>query len=113
MTRLKSPRFKSTSKVLLATAALFAATPAFAGLDCPDLGLTGAKNERFCDEFRDLLYAPARPNANRGVAQKSAKRARPVIESDPLWGEVFRADPERTLDLIARIKRAGGALPTE
>jgi len=101
-----------TVGVLLAIAALFTSLPTHAAQDCPELGLTGAQEDEYCGAFRELLYAPARPNDNRGVSKRKAKQAQGVIESDPLWREVFRADPERTLDLIARIKRVGG-LPVE
>lgn len=31
-----------------------------------------------------------------------------LIETDPLWGEVYRTDPKRTLELISRIRESGG-----
>ncbi|WP_424973230.1 hypothetical protein [Dinoroseobacter sp. S76] len=78
-----------------------------AAADCPDLGLSGAKATLFCAEFKELLYAPYKPEAERDSTQPSDTIKR-ILESDSLWGEVHRADPKKTLALISRIRDAGG-----
>lgn len=78
-----------------------------AAADCPDLGLSGAKATLFCAEFKELLYAPYKPEAERDSTQPSDTIKR-ILESDSLWGEVHRADPKKTLALINRIRDAGG-----
>jgi len=77
--------------------------------DCPQVGVSGAQHERFCQEFRKLLYAPYKPLAKRSApSKKQRSEAEEFLKSDPLWGEVYRSDPKRTLALIERIKKAGG-----
>lgn len=86
-----------------------AVTPVVADAsDCPDFGLTEAKEKEFCEEFRALLYAPFSPNSDRNSSSEDQRRIDALIEEDPLWGEVYRADPRRTLELLTRIRDAGG-----
>ena len=87
---------------------LSSAAPATAE-DCPSFGLPERQEERFCTEFRDLLFAPYKPNTNRATAaDRDKSNVDKWIKSNPLWGEVYRSDPKRTLDLISRIRKAGG-----
>ena len=76
--------------------------------DCPDFGLTGPDQQTYCDEFKDLLYAPFAPNSDRNSSLEEQQKMDALIADDPLWGEVYRTDPKRTLELIARIRDAGG-----
>lgn len=103
-------KIRSQQLALTLGAAVFWGVPS-AGVasDCPRLGLPQPKEERFCKEFRDLLYAPYNPNTKRAVpGRQPNKDIRPLLKSNPLWGEVYRSDPKRTLQLLARIKKAGG-----
>lgn len=88
-------------------ALLLGAPPVFAS-DCPDLGLQGAERAVFCAEFEALLYAPYSPGSDRSSADLEADDIGKIFNSDPLWGEVYRSDPKKTLDLINRIRNAGG-----
>lgn len=76
--------------------------------NCPEIGLTGPGKDRFCAEFRDLLYAPYNPSTTRSDGLRPDTRTTDLINTDALWGEVFRAHPSKTLDLIQRIRDAGG-----
>jgi hypothetical protein len=88
---------------------MFCMAPAFASTaDCPDLGLSQDLEVQYCAEFQALLYAPFNQNADRSLSSKDRKDMDALIGSDPLWGEVFRSDPKQTLELINRIRQAGG-----
>ena len=77
--------------------------------DCPDFGqITKEKADTFCAEFLDLLYAPLRTGEDRGSAAAPRQDVEDLIGANPLWSEVYRADPGRTLKLINRIQDAGG-----
>ena len=84
-----------------------AATPGFAN-DCPDLGLSSSERDAFCREFRELLYAPFDPGSDRTASNRPSADITAIIESDSLWGEIYRSDPKQTIDLITRIRSAGG-----
>ena len=82
-------------------------TTAFAS-DCPNFGVEQKQQIHFCSEFLELLYAPYEPDQNRETGRDQSEAVEDVINSDSLWGEIYRADPAKTLDLIKRIKDAGG-----
>lgn len=89
--------------------AAFIATPHKSlAADCPDLKLGQDETQQFCAEFRELLYAPFQPGGNRQVPGVLPSDVDRIIQSDALWGEVYRSDPKQTLDLINRIRSAGG-----
>lgn len=76
--------------------------------DCAELDLTSeGLTQYFCDALKDIGDAPERTRSAGSGGQS---------EADPLpdWAEVeiikeaYRADPRKTLDLIKRIKNAGG-----
>jgi len=92
---------------LALAAALVWAAPAF-GRDCPDFGVQSDQQDAFCDAFEDLLYAPHRGHGDRSVTPEERRKFDWILESDPLWAEVYRSDPKSTLQLIARIRDAGG-----
>lgn len=81
---------------------------ASAAQECPSLGLSALEEKKFCLEFEELLYAPFDPKTDRSMGKRSKKKVEKILESDPLWGEVYRSDPKRTLELIVRIRNAGG-----
>lgn len=76
--------------------------------DCPKLGLSESEAKPFCKEFRELLYAPYDPKSDRDFSTKDRRDLDRILKNDPLWGEVYRSDPKQTLDLIQRIREAGG-----
>ena len=92
----------------LGCAALLLGAPPAVSSECPDLGLQGAERAAFCAEFEALLYAPYSPGSDRSSAELEADDIGQILKSDPLWGEVYRSDPKKTLDLINRIRNAGG-----
>lgn len=75
--------------------------------DCPELNLPADSQQTYCEQFRELLYGPFRSGSDRD-ANPPGKTIESILTSDPLWGEVYRADPKKTLELIARIRDAGG-----
>ena len=76
--------------------------------DCPDFGLQDEARVAFCTEFQELLYAPYNPDSKRGNEDQNRREFEKILGSDPLWGEVYRSDPKKTLELIERIRQAGG-----
>lgn len=77
--------------------------------DCDGLGLKNAYlAEHFCSQLQDLIP----PGKTRGTGGLSdPKLGEPVL---PQWAKIevlqdaYRADPRKTLELIKRIKSAGG-----
>jgi hypothetical protein len=76
--------------------------------DCADLDLTSVHlTQYFCDALKDVGSAP-------GTTRSAGIDGQVDAEPLPEWAEVevikeaYRADPRKTLDLIKRIKNAGG-----
>lgn len=97
------------SLTALALVALAAPATAEVSADCAELGLTSTYLSNFyCDELRSLAIdnAPTRSVNENGDA--------PVLPDGESWSEIgvirdaYRADPKKTLALIARIRNAGG-----
>lgn len=85
-------------------ALMFAATTA-AAEDCGELGIPNAYlGALFCAELREMLVPSA---TTRGIPDDG-------ITPDAAWSgieilrDAYRADPKKTLELIRRIKDAGG-----
>ncbi|MEM1267689.1 MAG: hypothetical protein AAGI50_16915 [Pseudomonadota bacterium] len=85
-------------------------TPVHAASGCPEFGVSEKAQASFCAELLKILYAPAAPSRDRGSEQgdRQSQKLRDLLGSDPLWAEAYRSDPKRTLELIARIRGAGG-----
>ncbi len=81
--------------------------------DCPELGL---ENEFLTDHFCAQLQAIA---PGTGTTRSITQEGNPDLPDGQDWAEfpliqdAFRADPRKTLELIARIKGAGGLPITE
>ena len=94
-----------------------AATPAIGETtDCPDLGLDNAfLSDHFCAQLQAIL--PQEGEAT-GTTRSITQEGNPDLPQDQDWAnfpliqDAFRADPRKTLELIERIKGAGG-LPVE
>ena len=94
--------------IVAAAIALLALAPAaLADDDCPDLGFeTEWLNAFYCARLRSLAEGPAvPPDRSVGVPDDEAAE---LIDGVPLVREAFHADPRSTLDLIDRIRAAGG-----
>lgn len=87
---------------------LIAAPQTVLASDCPDFELPANDQQAFCAEFEALLYAPYTPGSDRNSNARERKELDALLGSNPLWGEVYRSDPKQTLDLINRIRAAGG-----
>lgn len=94
----------------LAAFALVAAPSLASAQDCADFGLTSRYLTGFyCDEFRSLAG-----DAERTRSMNSTPGAETPLPEGEIWGEIdiireaWRADPKKTLALIARIRNAGG-----
>ena len=84
-----------------------AAAPALADGHCPDFGFSSEYlNEFFCDQL-DTLTDPANEPPTRTVVVPDAE-TQAIIDQFGLVEEAFQADPRSTLDLLARIRSAGG-----
>lgn len=87
-----------------------AAAPVQASGDCPAFGLSSAfLQEHFCSQLRDLS-APAGTGTTRSILPEGDPD-QPLSEdwaALPLIQDAYRADPQKTLELIARIRGAGG-----
>lgn len=88
--------------------------PAAATVDCGGFQMSDSRRAAaFCDELNAVLHAPYRG----GGAERSMTKAEEETELDrilrdnPLLHEAFRSDPDRTRDLIRRIRDAGGLAP--
>ena len=96
-------------RVILTAVLIAASSPAQAG-DCAALGLDEERlTELFCAELKAVGAGPA---TSRGLGDSgTADTEAPVLEK---WADIdliqdaYRQDPRKTLDLIRRIKDAGG-----
>ena len=80
------------------------AAPAHAE-DCSELGLTnGYLTEHFCSQLRDL----AGSGATRSMAPSADDTLADQFHDLEIIQEAYRADPRKTLELIERIRNAGG-----
>lgn len=82
---------------------------ATAATECEGLGLkSGYLTEHFCNQLQDLVP----PGKTRGTGGSSdtatGQPALPDWADIELLQEAYRADPRKTLELIKRIKSAGG-----
>jgi hypothetical protein len=95
---------------LLAALALVmgAAGPASADAPCPDLSFeTDWLNAFFCAQLRDLASDP--PDAPTRNVEIPDGATEALIADVPLIQDAYNSDPRRTLELIERIRSAGGA----
>ena len=98
---------------VLMTTALVATGSAAQADDCAALGLSDPGiSELFCAELKAL---GAGAGTARGIARsETGGDERPALDE---WSDVvliqdaYRQDPRKTLDLIRRIKDAGGLAP--
>lgn len=82
------------------------AAPAAAQTDCPDLGFqSDYLQDFFCHRLQDVVEGGEVPSRNVGVVDDEAQE---FIDELLLVQDAFHADPRRTLDLIDRIRSAGG-----
>ncbi len=62
----------------------------------------------FCDELNHLLVQPH----EGAIGERSSPDREPelerILQDNPLLFEAYRSRPEETLDLIRRIREAGG-----
>lgn len=77
--------------------------------DCADLGIDNAYlRELFCTELQEII---GHNSTTRSITDGSDTSD---SSTDELWRDIevlkhaFRADPETTLELIERIRQAGG-----
>ena len=96
---------------LLAAVAILGpgAGPAAATVDCGGFQMSDSRRAAaFCDELNAVLLAPHRGGlGERSETAEEAELAR-ILRDNPLLHEAYRSDPERTRDLIRRIRAAGG-----
>lgn len=78
--------------------------------ECPDLGVANAYlAQMFCDQLNGIVATePATRGVTDGNDQEPEAAEMPPWAGFPLLKDAYRADPQATLELIARIKNAGG-----
>lgn len=87
---------------------LLIAAPVFAGghTNCEPIGLSPELDSAFCEGLSEIIEnAPV--EVTRGVLELDAD-AEALIEQHMLVQEAYNADPKKTLELISRIRKAGG-----
>lgn len=95
-------------RTFIAAVGVFAATQSPAMEACPDLGVN---NAYLAQQFCAQLQALSETETTRSMGTNDTVTI-PDLSSD--WAEVeviqdaYRADPQKTLALIARIRKAGG-----
>lgn len=99
--------------VLLTVTTLLLTAPAASAQDCPDLGLENAfLTEHFCAQLLDIL-------PGTGTTRSITQEGNPDLSDDAEWADfpliqdAYRADPRKTLELIERIKGAGGLVQAD
>lgn len=100
-------------RIALVAIALIAASGAAAD-ECDELGLESPElTEEFCNALR-IIAEP--PGATRTILPDVPGKAEPEDPSGPtgvgIVDRAYRADPRKTLELIKRIKGAGGLTET-
>lgn len=102
--------------ILCSTLSLIATAAAATETTCPDLGVENAfLADHFCAQLQAIV--PQDGDAT-GITRSITQEGNPDLPDDQNWAnfplieDAYRADPRKTLELIARIKGAGG-LATE
>lgn len=76
--------------------------------DCAELDLESTHlTQYFCDALKDVGKAPA-TTRSAGIGNQSDAEPLPEWAEVKIIQDAYRADPRKTLDLIKRIKNAGG-----
>lgn len=103
---LKNTKFAAC---LIALASGVAATEA---VECPDLGLENAfLSDHFCAQLLAIVPGEGAPT---GTTRSITQEGNPDLPQGeewanfPMFQDAYRADPRKTLELIERIKGAGG-----
>lgn len=95
-----------TMKKVIATLAMIAATPAAMAADCEEMRLSSSYlTELFCAELGEIAGPDG---ATRSITDGSEEAPLADWPDFTLLQDAYRADPKKTLELIARIKKAGG-----
>ena len=91
----------------IAFLAICLAPPAMAEEDCPALGFRSTYlNELYCQRLKEIVEeAPDAPTRSIDMLDDESRR---IIEEVGLIRESYHADPKKTLELIKRIREAGG-----
>ena len=81
-------------------------------VECPDLGLDSAfLSDHFCAQLQAIV---PQEGAATGTTRSITQEGNPDLPqgedwaSFPMFQDAYRADPRKTLELIERIKGAGG-----
>ena len=97
---------------MLATVFCSVAGSSAVAADCPDLGIGNEYlSQFFCEQLSDLAGPVTR--TIRGDSDKTFEGAPPDWVQVPLIRDAWRSDPAKTLELIKRIRDAGGRPRTQ
>ncbi len=94
-------------RTCLAVMALLAGAGTAAAQDCEALGLQSSYlTELYCSELQSIADTEATRSVGEG--ENVSEPEDPFLRDIDVIREAYRADPKKTLALIARIKNAGG-----
>ena len=99
--------FRITPRAFFAAGLVALAGPVAADGHCPDFGFSSAYlNDFFCSQLDELSQGePTVPTRNVVVPDDAEQQ---FIDEFQIVQEAFQADPRSTLDLLNRIRSAGG-----
>jgi hypothetical protein len=97
----------SVKAARLAFLAICLAPPAMAQEGCPALGFqSNYLNDLYCQRLAEIVEeAPDAPSRSIDMLDDDSRR---ILEEFGLIREAYHADPKKTLELIKRIREAGG-----
>jgi len=97
-------------KKLLATIGMIASAQIAHASNCGDLGLSNPYlAEHFCTQLTGIAGTDeATRSINDGTDTDGSEALLPEWSEYEILQDAYRADPKKTLELIARIKKAGG-----
>jgi len=80
-----------------------------AGVACGGFQMSDSRRAAaFCDELNHLLVQPHEGAINERSSSDPEPDIDRILRDNPLLFEAYRSRPEETLDLIRRIREAGG-----
>lgn len=83
------------------------ATPTLAEEHCPAFGFQSSYlNDLYCQRLREIVEeAPDAPTRSVDMLDDDTRR---ILDGASLMRDAYHADPKKTLELIKRIREAGG-----
>lgn len=96
---------------LILAMVLLGTSPAHADEDCELKMESAYLTEYFCSAFQDISDTKPKTRSMTDETDSSDDGLDPIFAQVGIIKEAYRTDPRKTLELIERIKSAGGAIP--